>query len=55
MGIYVHPVAPGKAYEGYTVVFCIGDRHTGWSSSAYQNRNAVADYLGHDLSGYPAA
>ena len=55
MGIDIHPFTPGKANEGYAVILSIGYGHAGWRSAADHDGYAVADNLGHDLAGYPAA
>lgn len=50
MGVDIHPVAAGKAYQGNAVILGIGYRHAGWRRPADHDGYAVADHLGHNLA-----
>lgn len=55
MGVNIHPVTAGKAYQGDAVILSIGDGHAGWGRATDHDGYAVADHLGHYLARDPAA
>ena len=50
MGVNIHPVGTGKAYQSDAVIFSMGYGHTGWGRTADQDRYKVAYNLCHDLA-----